>query len=554
MGTVRPGSTGLPFSLLVDLRARFKPCPIPWGGFPAASPSGFLVAPPLATRDGRAKVWKLIKRLIYREALVQIPSTSTPPDALLARMRTLREGDANWRGGRCFALVYSAGEAHDALLADAHRMFHSENGLNPMAFKSVRRMEHELVRMTASLLRGDAQTTGCVTSGGTESLLLAVLAYRNAATEGKKKIDRPEIIAPASIHVAVEKAAHLFGVTLRLAPLRDDYRVDVDAMRRMIGPRTAALMVSAPQYPHGVIDPVSEVAALASEKGLPLHVDACIGGFVLPFLEELGEPIPAWDFRVPGVTSISCDLHKYAYGAKGTSVLLWRTIDDMKHQFFVSTEWPGGIYASPTLPGTRPAGPIAASWAGVQAMGREGYLALTRRTLDARARLLDGIEATPGLRVVAPPESTLIAFESTDRAIDIYALADRLQARGWHFDRNQSPRSLHLTVMAAHAETAPEFIHDLRACVDELRRSPRSRRQGTAPMYGMMARLPARGLVRAAVLDAMVGMYGPNPKDPMAADTASPSLLDRAVQRLGGPVLGLLDRVDAVRDRWRPRR
>ncbi|TVR03526.1 MAG: aspartate aminotransferase family protein [Deltaproteobacteria bacterium] len=477
---------------------------------------------------------------------MRFPEQPTDADTLLARLEALRDDDADWRAGRCFALVYSAGEAHDALLRRAHQALFSENGLNPMAFRSVRHMESDLVRMTADLLHAPPEAAGTVTSGGTESLLLAVLTQRNAA-QARRRVKRPEIIAPTSIHVAVEKAAHLFGVRLRLAPLRADHTVDPEAVRRLINRRTVGLLASAPQYPHGVIDPIEALGRIAQAHGLPLHVDACIGGFMLPFIEALGHPLPRWDFRVPGVTSISADLHKYGYTAKGASVLLWQDTDWLRHQFFVSTEWPGGIYASPSLPGTRPAGPIAAAWAGVQALGREGYLDLMRDALEARDRIRDGLRGIEGIRVLGDPPGTLLAFTTSERSLDIYALADLLQARGWHFDRNQSPRSLHLTVMAVHRRTAGEFLSDVADGVERLRRDPSVRSSGTAPMYGMMARLPARGFVRGAVLDAMVGMYGPEPRDPM--DSEPQGWMDRAVQKLGGPLLGAADRVGEVRDR-----
>ena len=481
--------------------------------------------------------------------MTHFPLDATPATALLAQLEDLRSTDADWRGGRCFALVYSAGEEHEALLRQAHQAYFSENGLNPMAFRSLRRMEGELVRMGADLLRGSPKTSGTVTSGGTESLLLAVLAYRNAGKNRLRRGEQPEIVVPASIHVAVEKAAHLFGVRLRVAPLAEDYRVDVAAMRALVNRRTVALMASAPQYPHGVVDPIEAIAAFAEERGLPLHVDACIGGFMLPFMEALGEPVPPWDFRVPGVTSVSADLHKYGFTSKGVSLLLWRDPSWLRHQFFVSTEWPGGIYASPTLAGTRPAGPIAAAWVCVQALGKRGYIDLMRETLVARDKLVVGLEAIDGVRLLCRPQGTLIAFATSDRRLDTYALADLLQAKGWHFDRNQQPASLHLTVMPVHVHTAEAFLQDVREAVAELRACPAVRNSGTAPMYGMMARLPARGLVRSAVMDAMVGMYGPEARDPMAADAGSQGWMDRAIQRFGGPLLTLWDRADALRER-----
>ncbi|MEJ7601914.1 MAG: pyridoxal-dependent decarboxylase, partial [Kofleriaceae bacterium] len=247
------------------------------------------------------------------------------------------------------------------------------------------------------------------------------------------------------------------------------------------------------------------LGALAQRKKLPLHVDACVGGFMLPWLERLGRPIPRWDFRVPGVTSISADLHKYGYAGKGASTLLWRSIDQMKYQFFIETDFPGGIYASPTMIGTRPGGPIAAAWATLQSLGEDGYLELAKLAASAADRLRAGISAIPGLALVGKGDATIVAFAG--QGIDTYAIADRLEARGWAVDRPHRPASIHLTVTANHESIVERYLTDLAAAVADVRRDPSLAKSGTAPMYGMAAKLPVRFLVASRVRKVFADMY-----------------------------------------------
>jgi sphinganine-1-phosphate aldolase len=442
-----------------------------------------------------------------------------PADELLAELEAMRAGDTDWRGGRVFSLVYKVpgaiGDAHDELLHRAHRLYASANLLNPMAFPSLLRMEQDIVRIAGRLLHCSG-AVGAVTSGGTESILCAVAAYRDRARRERPWVRRPELIAPSTIHPAFDKAAHYFGVKLTKVAVGADLRADVAAMARAIGRRTIGLVASAPQYPHGVVDPIGELGAIAQDRGLPLHVDACVGGFVLPWLERLeridqldrpagARRIAPWDFRVPGVASISADLHKFAYAGKGASTLLWRSIDGMRHQFFVATDFPGGVYASPTMLGTRPGGPIAAAWAALHALGDRGYLELTRAASDAADRLRAGIAAIDGLVELGPGDATIVAFAAARD--NIYAIADRLDARGWTVDRQHRPASIHLTVTANHAAIVDDYLADLAAAVDEVRRDPGLARAGSAPMYGMAGQLPIRRLVASRVRKMIADLY-----------------------------------------------
>lgn len=480
-----------------------------------------------------------------------IPQQGRDKQELLEELARLRDGDADWANARTWSLVYHAGDEHKAFLQQAYGQFFAENGLNPLAFKSLKQLEGDVVRMATTLLNGGPDAVGTMTSGGTESILLACKAARDRARVRRPWVLRPEIVAPETIHVAFDKAAHYFGLRLRRVPTGPDKRADVRAMKRAIGRSTVLVAASAPQYPHGVVDPIGELAPLAAARGIPFHVDACVGGFILPWLERLGQPLRPWDFRVPGVTSMSADVHKYGYAAKGASVVLYRDMSYLKHQFFVSTDWSGGIYASPSLPGTRPGGAIAAAWAALMALGEDGYLELARRALDATRRLAAGIRAMPELKLVAEPDATIVTYTSADPAVDIYAVADLLEARGWNADRQQYPACIHCTVMAAHDQAVGPYLDDLRACVAQVKADPTLAKSGQAPMYGMMAKVPLRGLVKQSVLKVMEGMYGPSGAVPdlsKLGEGEGDGLLLKLVGRYGEPALELLDKLRSPGD------
>lgn len=442
-------------------------------------------------------------------ANARIPKTGVPREKILAEFDTLRQGDADWRGGRTFSLVYHRDDEHSALLKEAYGRFLSENFLNPMAFKSLKTMESEVVRMSASMLNGDGQTVGTMTSGGTESLLLAVQTMRDRARAKKPWIRKPELVMPRSAHVAFDKAAHYFGVTIRRAELKPDFTVDVAAMEKLVNRNTIMLVASAPQYPHGVLDDIESIGALAQRKKIPFHVDACIGGFLLPWVEKLGYPVRPFDFRVPGVTSISADLHKFGYAAKGASVILYRSMDYLKHQFFIATDFPGGIYASPGMAGTRPGGAIAAAWAALRSIGEDGYLKTAKTGMETTKAFADGIAAIPGLEIMGKPVMTILAFRSNDPGTDVFSIASRLEEKGWNMDRQHKPSCLHLTLTAHHATVKDAFLSDLREAAAWAKLHPEAASKGDAAMYGMMAKLPARGLVRTGVQQVLEKMYGP---------------------------------------------
>lgn len=480
-----------------------------------------------------------------------IPAKGASREDVLARLRDLKKDDADFEHGRTFSLVYWAGEEHHAMLEQAHALFAPTNALNPMAFSSLRRMEAEAVRMCADMLQGDPQSVGTLTSGGTESILMAVKSSRDRARVGG--ITKPNMVAPETIHVAFDKAAHYLGVELRYAKVGADFRADVRDLTGLVDANTVLIAASAPQYPHGVIDPIARIASFAAKRSIPMHVDACIGGFVLPWLEKLGEKVPSWDFRVPGVTSISADLHKYGFAGKGASVIVYRSMDYLRHQFFVSTDWPGGIYASPSMAGTRPGGAIAAAWAALISMGEEGYLSHTQRARQATTQLFTGIESIPELEVLAVPDATLLSWTTRKSSgIDVYALADRLEDRDWLIDRQQSPKAIHNTMTSNHLPIVQDLIDDIRDAVHFVRAHPEMEGSGNAAMYGMMAKVPFRGMVKKSVLEVMEKLYGPDAAavsfDPMA-ESANDGLVARVTRQYGGVANRVFDRLDDVRTR-----
>ena len=482
-----------------------------------------------------------------------IPEKGVDKDALLAEIDRMCGDDADWRSGKTWSLVYHASDAHQAFLKQAHNKLFSENGLNPMAFGSLKRMESEVVRMTASMLNGDEKAVGTMTTGGTESILLAVKAYRDRARWRKPWVRRPEMVIPRSAHVAFEKASHYFGVKIRYAPMGEDYRADVKAMRKLVNRNTILLVASAPQYVEGVVDPIAEIGQLAQTKKIPLHVDSCIGGYILPWIERLGRPVPLWDFRVPGVTSISADVHKYGYAAKGASTVIYRDMSYLKHQFFISTDWPGGIYASPSMLGTRAGGSIAAAWAAMMALGEDGYIELTKKTLDGVDRLRAGIGAIPELGVLGDPHSSLVSFESLDPTVDLYAVADLMEEQGWNNDRQQNPASIHCTVSASNAGAVEPYLADLKVAVARVKADPTIKSQGNAAMYGMMAKIPFRRLVKYSVLKIMEGMYGPDGEIPDLSKIGQgkdDDFLFKLINDYGEPIMKALDRVDELRQRY----
>ena len=402
--------------------------------------------------------------------MMTLPKQGLSKDAVVEALADMRGGDARWQDGRTFGMVYDAGpEAHEVVEAAA-LMFLHDNALNTGAFPSLGKIQSDVVGIANGLLHAPEGAAGFMTSGGTESILMAVKGARERG-RAERGITAPEMVVPSSAHAAFHKAAHYFGLQIHTVPVRDDYRADVDAMAAAITDQTVLVVGSAPQYPQGVVDPIPELAALAAAAGANFHTDACMGGFVLPFMEMLGYQLTPWDFRVEGVTSISADLHKLGYAPKGASVILHRTKELRRYQTFVFDGWLGGFYASPAMQGTRPALPMATAWAILHHLGEDGYKRLTATAIDTHRRMVDGIRQIDGVSVVGEPEAHLVAMSAApgwEDRVDVFAVGDALQQRGWFHDRQRPPESLHSTVSAGNAPALDEYLDDLQRCVADV--------------------------------------------------------------------------------------
>ncbi len=478
----------------------------------------------------------------------KIPQQGLSKQEIFNQLEDFKKQDADWKRGRVFSLVFYPGEEAAAVMQDAYRMFGLENGLNPTVFKSLKRMEGDVISFTGSLLHAPETAVGSMTSGGTESIICAVKAAKKFAHSKNKNLVRGNIVMPESAHPAFNKAADYFDLEMRTVHcLGDGLEPDMVQYQSLIDANTIMIVGSSPAYPHGHIDPLHELNKIAIEKDLWFHVDACVGGYMLPFLEQFGYNVPVFDFRLEGVSSISLDIHKYGYGPKGSSVIFYRNTEKRKKQFYVYTKWTGGLYVSPSVSGTRPGGAIAGSWAIMNFLGIEGYKRMAQETYDAAQKIQKAINNIEGLKVVGNPLTTVFSFKSTGR-IDIYRLGDELSQMGWHLDRQLTPPSLHSTVGYGHVPFADEFIKDLHTAVAKLKATsienisdslkqnlvkqaarllpenwirkiseksiedvPNQEGNGkTAPLYGLMGELSGSGTLEEMVLDLMDGLNKPS--------------------------------------------
>jgi sphinganine-1-phosphate aldolase len=396
-----------------------------------------------------------------------LPDEGWTREAIVAELSERKRGDVDWESGRCFSLVYDGGDAVREIAGAAVELYLEDNALNTQAFPSLGSLQAEIIGACAELCHGP-DAVGTMTGGGTESILMAVKAARERGRT-ERGITAPEMVLPASAHAAFHKAASYFGVDAVVVPVDTDWRADIDAMADALTPQTVLVVGSAPTYPQGVIDPIPQLAELASHAGANFHTDACMGGFILPFAEQLGRDVPPWDFRVHGVTSISADVHKLGYAPKGASVILHRSRELRRYQTFVFDDWLGGFYASPAMAGSRPGGPIAAAWAVMHLIGQAGYRALTEVALAAATQLAEGVRAIPGLTVLGDPQWHLVAVVADDPAVDVFAVGDALATKGWYLDRQKPPDSLHATVSAGNAPMIDELLADFATAVSEQR-------------------------------------------------------------------------------------
>ena len=400
---------------------------------------------------------------------IRFPESGLAPADLFHEMEAARASDVDWRRGRVALYVHYAGDDVLEVAKEAYARFFSENGLGLKAFPSLRKFEDEVIGWTSDLLGASSDATGVMTSGGTESIFLAMKTARDWARVERPQVKTPEIVLPISAHPAFDKAAHYLCMNVRRIAVGADFRADTAAMTAAVGPNTIVLVGSAPSFPYGVIDDIPALARLATANGLWLHVDACVGGFLSPFVRRLGYPLPPYDFSIDGVRSISADLHKYGFAAKGASILLLSTRSLRSHLTFEFDNWPRGKYSAATFAGSRPGGAIAAAWAVMRYLGIEGYMRLARSIMEARDRLVLEIARIPGLYVVGAPDLSIVAIAARD--LDIYAVAEKMEERGWFISTMSNPPGIHLGMLTlAHVKHLDEYLRDLIESANEVKR------------------------------------------------------------------------------------
>jgi glutamate/tyrosine decarboxylase-like PLP-dependent enzyme len=418
-------------------------------------------------------------------------------------LREIREmaglEDASYHEGKISGSIYSGDEEHYAFLNDVFGYYSHANVLQRDMYPSATRFEGEIIAMTADMLHAP-EPCGVLTSGGTESLMNPLLVYREWGRE--RGITRPNVVLPVTAHPALDKGAHYFGIELRKAPVTDMFVADVDAMRGLVDDDTVALVGSAGSYPHGAIDPIGELSALAVERGINLHVDGCLGGFILAWGEELGVQVPVFDFRLPGVTSISADTHKYGFGLKGSSVLLYRTPELRRLQYFIVPDWPGGLYTSPGMSGSRSGGIIAAAWAAMVTLGRDGYLAIAADIFRTARELRAAIGEHPELRVLGDPLFNVAFSHVPGSDVDIFHVNDVLGSRGWRLNGLQYPPAVHFCVTRPNTQpgVVERFAADLADAVVIARE-----RRGSPPRSGALYGGGPADLPRDQVAAGMAG-------------------------------------------------
>lgn len=442
------------------------------------------------------------------ERYVHLPQRGRDRADILRELRAIAgEEDARWETGQISGTYYHGGKEHYAFLNQVFGLFSHVNLLQRDMCPSGTKFEAEIVSMTAAMLNADAarqrdpadEVCGAVSFGGSESIMLPMLAYRDRA-RAERGINAPEMVVPSTIHPAFDKGAHYFGIKLIRVPVGADFLADVPAMRAQLTDNTIAVAASAVNYPHGLIDPLAALSDLALERGIGFHVDGCLGGFLLPWVERLGYPVPPFDFRLPGVTSMSCDTHKWGFGLKGASVVLYRNKALRRWQYFATSTWPGGLYASPTMAGSRSGGITASTWAAMVALGEEGYLDAARRIMRAAETIKLGAAGIPELTIIGRP-TFCIGFMS--EAVDIYRVNDLLNERGWRLNGLQRPPGFHLCVTLPQTGPgiAERFVEDLRAGV-AYAKQPHSEPPRSGAVYGGGA-----AAIDPSVAEEMMRMY-----------------------------------------------
>jgi sphinganine-1-phosphate aldolase len=397
-----------------------------------------------------------------------IPEKGLSKEEILNTLQAFKSHDMDWKAGKVWCYVYNPGEDPAEVTREAYMSFLTENGLDPSVFPSMLKLEIDVVRAVINLLRGDANAVGHLTTGGTESIILAVKTARDLARATKPHIKEPEMVLPKTAHAAFHKAAHYLSVKPVLVDIDPQtFKVRATAMEKAVTKNTILLVASAPSYSQGVIDPIAEIGEVAQKHNLLFHVDACVGGLHLSFMRKLGDAVPTFDFSVPGVTSISTDLHKYGYAAKGCSVIMYRRKDIRKYQIFACTDTTGYTLINPTVLSSKTGGPMAGAWAILNFLGEEGYKKIVEEVQEATKQLIDGVNAIDGLQVLGEPAMCMFSFKSD--VVNVYQLADEMSKRGWYiqgqFSTPLTPRNLHISVNHGTVQHVDPLLKDLRECV-----------------------------------------------------------------------------------------
>jgi len=405
---------------------------------------------------------------------MQIPQQGLSKEEILATLQTFKGRDMDWKAGKVWCYVYNPGEDPAEVTREAYFSFITENGLDPSVFPSMLKLETDVVRAVITLLRGDSNAVGHLTTGGTESIMLAVKTARDKARIEHPEIKEPEMVLPKTAHAAFHKAAHYLSVKPVLVDIDPaTFKVRTEDMEKAITENTILLVASAPSYSQGVIDPIADIGRVALKHNLLFHVDGCVGGIHLSFMRKLGYDLPDFDFTVPGVTSISTDLHKYGYAAKGCSAIMYRSKDIRKYQIFACTDTTAYTLINPTVLSTKSGGPMAGAWAILNFWGEEGYKRIIKEVQEATKKLIDGIDSIDGLQVLGKPAMCMFSFKSD--VINVYQLGDEMNKRGWYiqgqFSTPLTPRNLHISVNHGTIHNVEALLKDLRECVEIVKQS-----------------------------------------------------------------------------------
>ncbi len=445
-----------------------------------------------------AEIEKSAKPYKDSKSFPSIPENGIDREKILKTMADFQQREEDkWKDGFVSGAVYHGDNEHIDFLNKIVALNSQSNPLHSDVWPSTGKYEAEIVSMTANMMNRQATSEkddvcGVVSSGGTESIMLAMKTYRDWALD-KKGIKKPEMIVPTTAHAAFDKSSQYFGIKIRHAAVDENYQAIVQEVKKAVNKNTIVIVGSAPTFPHGIIDPIEEMSGIALKHKIGFHVDACLGGFVLPWAEKLGHDVPKFDFRLPGVTSMSADTHKYGYAVKGTSVVLYRNLELRHYQFYTTSDWPGGLYFSPTFAGSRPGSLSAACWATLLSVGENGYLEATKKIMETANKIKKAIEDIPELYILGNP-LWVISFGSNE--LDIYKVLDAMAHRQWSLNGLHMPSALHIAITLRHAQNgvAERFINDLKESVAEVKTQPKAK-GGMAPVYGLAASLPFRGVV-----------------------------------------------------------